>query len=90
MREARRTRGARRSAAKRRRRPCVQSRHGEELCATAVRREKERVGNGRVNNRLHYGLFRVQYSVMNAICAMRNDINTLLNMKSICRQAVAQ
>ena len=25
----------------------------EELCATAVRREKERVGNGRVNNRLH-------------------------------------
>ena len=68
MREARRTRGARRSAAKRRRRPCGPSRHGEELCATAVRREKEKVGNGRVNNRLHF-----VYGFLET--TQRNDLN---------------
>ena len=41
MREARRTRGARRSAAKRRRRTCGPSRHGEELPNGREERERE-------------------------------------------------
>ena len=48
MREARRTRGARRSAAERRRKTC---RHGEEPCAAAERKRRI-VGNDRANNRL--------------------------------------
>ena len=41
--EGRRQRGEEKRAA---------SRHGEELCATAARRKKERMGNGRVNSLL--------------------------------------